>query len=366
MKIGIIGAGQLGRMLALAGFPLGLAFRFLDRSSAAPGGQLAPIHVGELDDVRLLGELAREVDVVTFDWENVSAAGLAAVEAQAKVFPPPAALAASQDRLAEKELFRRLRIPTPEFAGVDSERELEGAVGRIGLPGVLKTRRLGYDGKGQRVLHSPADLSPAWQELGTAPLLYEAFVNFSREVSLIGARSASGEMRFYPLAANVHREGILSYTVAPYSHRALQRRAERHMRALFTRFGYVGVLAIEFFVVRGRLLANEMAPRVHNSGHWTIEGAMTSQFENHLRAIVGWPLGATTPTGHSAMLNFIGRMPDRERWLAEPNLFYHDYGKEPRARRKLGHCTVLESTAARRDRRLKGLLRLRERSISVG
>lgn len=366
MKIGIIGAGQLGRMLALAGFPLGLAFRFLDRSSDAPGGQLAPIRVGELDDARLLGELAREVDVVTFDWENVSAAGLAAIAAQAQVFPPPAALAASQDRLAEKELFRQLRIPTPAFTHVESERELERAVEHIGLPGVLKTRRLGYDGKGQKVVRTSSDLSPAWQELGTAPLIYETFVNFSREVSLIGARSTSGEMCFYPLAANVHRDGILSHTVAPYSHRALQRLAERHMRAVFTRFGYVGVLAIEFFVVRGRLLANEMAPRVHNSGHWTIEGAMTSQFENHLRAIVGWPLGATTPAGHSAMLNFIGRMPDRERWLAEPNLFYHDYGKEPRARRKLGHCTVLESTAARRDRRLKGLLRLRERSISVG
>jgi 5-(carboxyamino)imidazole ribonucleotide synthase len=366
MRIGIIGAGQLGRMLALAGFPLGLAFRFVDRSSDTPGGQLAPIRVGELDDVTLLTGLAREVDVVTFDWENVSAAGLAAIEAQARVFPPPAALAASQDRLAEKELFRRLRIPTPEFASVDSERDLERAVARIGLPGVLKTRRLGYDGKGQKVLRTPVDLGSAWLELGAAPLIYESFVDFSREVSLIGARSTSGEIRFYPLAANVHREGILSYTIAPYAHRVLQRRAERHMRAVFTHFSYVGVLAIEFFVVRGRLLANEMAPRVHNSGHWTIEGAMTSQFENHLRAIVGWPLGNTAPTGHSAMLNFIGRMPDRERWLAEPNLFYHDYGKEPRERRKLGHCTVLEGTAARRDRRLQGLLRLRERSISVG
>ncbi|HKE45348.1 MAG TPA: 5-(carboxyamino)imidazole ribonucleotide synthase [Steroidobacteraceae bacterium] len=365
MKIGIIGAGQLGRMLALAGFPLGLSFRFIDRSPDAPGGQVAPLRVGALDDVTLLGELAREVDVVTFDWENVSAAGLAAIEAQTTVLPPAAALATSQDRLAEKELFRQLRIPTPEFAAVDSERDLERAVARVGLPGVLKTRRLGYDGKGQKVLRSAADVAPAWQELGAQALIYESFVDFSREVSIIGARGRSGETRFYPLAANVHREGILSHSIAPYSNRGLQRLAERYLRAVFARFSYAGVLAIEFFVVRGRLLANEMAPRVHNSGHWTIEGAVTSQFENHLRAIVGWPLGSTAPTGHSAMLNFIGRMPERARWLKEPNLFYHDYGKEPRERRKLGHCTVLEASAAARDRRLKGLLRLRERSISV-
>jgi len=275
MKIGIIGAGQLGRMLALAGFPLGLEFRFIDRSADTSGGRVAPIRVGELDDVGLLTELAREVDVVTFDWENVSAGGLAAIEAHATVLPPAAALAASQDRLAEKELFRRLRIPTPEFAAVASRTDLERAVALIGLPGVLKTCRLGYDGRGQRVLRKPTELAAAWQELGGQDLIYESFVNFSREVSLIGARSRSGEMRFYPLAANVHREGILSHSIAPYSHRALQRLAERHMRSVFAHFAYVGVLAIEFFVVRGRLFANEMAPRVHNSGHWTIEGAMT-------------------------------------------------------------------------------------------
>lgn len=365
MKIGIIGAGQLGRMLALAGFPLGLRFQFMDRSADAPGGQLAPILVGELDDITLLSELARNNDVVTFDWENVSAQGLAAIEGLTTVLPPPPALAASQDRRAEKELFQDLRIPTPEFAVVDSEQDLERATTRIGFPGVLKTRRLGYDGKGQHVLHRPSERPAAWHALGGKALIYEAFVDFSREVSIIGVRGRSGEIRAYPLAANVHAHGILSYTTAPYVHRTLQGLAERYLRRVLQHFDYVGVLTIEFFVMHGRLLANEMAPRVHNSGHWTIEGAMTSQFENHLRAIVGWPLGDTAATGHCAMLNFIGCMPDRRRWLREPNLFFHDYGKQARTGRKLGHCTVIERTAARRDLRLRRLLRLRERSISV-
>ncbi len=366
MKVGIIGAGQLGRMLALAGFPLGLKFHFIDRSADASAAQVAPILTGELNDVALLTKLAREVDVVTFDWENVSAEGLAAIEAQTVVLPPAAALAASQDRLIEKRLFRELRIPTPAFDAVDSEADLARAIRKIGLPGVLKTRRLGYDGKGQRVLRNSADRSAAWSELGGQALIYEAFVDFSHEVSIIGARSRTGEIRVYPLAKNVHVEGILSYTTAPYVHRSLQKLAERHLRSIFRYFNYAGILAIEFFVVRGRLLANEMAPRVHNSGHWTIEGAITSQFENHLRAILGWPLGSTAPTGHCAMLNFVGTLPDRTQWLNEPNLHYHDYGKNARPRRKLGHCTVVESSAARRDQRLKRLLRLRQRPISAG
>ena len=365
MKVGIIGAGQLGRMLALAGFPLGLRFQFVDRSTDASAAQVAPILVGELTDSVLLTKLARGVDVVTFDWENVSAEGLAAIEAQTTVLPPAAALAASQDRLFEKQLFRELRIPTPPFVAVDSEADLVRAVREIGLPGVLKTRRLGYDGKGQKVLRNDADRSAAWSEFSGQALIYEAFVNFSHEVSIIGARSRKGEIRVYPLAANVHADGILSYTSAPYVHRSLQKLAERYLRSILRHFNYAGILVIEFFVLRGRLLANEMAPRVHNSGHWTIEGAVTSQFENHLRAILGWPLGSTAATGHSAMLNFIGTLPDRTQWLKEPNIHFHDYGKEARSRRKLGHCTVVESTAARRDQRLKRLLRLRERSISA-
>jgi 5-(carboxyamino)imidazole ribonucleotide synthase len=357
MKIGIIGAGQLGRMLALAGYPLGLQFRFLDRALDTPGGQVAPILVGRFDDVEKLVELTRHVDVITFDWENVPAEGLAAISAQTQVWPPPAALATSQDRLLEKQLFRSLRIPTLEFAAVDSREDLARAAREIGHPGVLKTRRGGYDGKGQFVLRASSDVERAWNELQGVPLIYESFVKFSREVSILGARSTTGEIRCYPLCANVHREGILRYTVAPFVDRALQKQAEGHLKRVLKHFDYAGILTIEFFVVGSKLLANEMAPRVHNSGHWSIEGAVTSQFENHLRAILGWPLGSTAPLGHSAMVNFIGSLPERTAWLGEPNLFFHDYGKEPRPGRKVGHCSVNEPTASRRDARLRRLLK---------
>jgi 5-(carboxyamino)imidazole ribonucleotide synthase len=357
MKIGIIGAGQLGRMLALAGYPLGLQFRFLDRALDTPGGQVAPILVGRFDDVEKLVELTRHVDVITFDWENVPAEGLAAISAQTQVWPPPAALATSQDRLLEKQLFRSLKVPTPEFAAVDSREELGRAARVIGLPGVLKTRGGGYDGKGQFVLRAASDVERAWKELQGVPLIYESFVKFSHEVSILGARSTTGEIRCYPLCANVHREGILRYTVAPFVNRALQKQAEGHLKRVLEHFDYAGILTIEFFVVGRKLLANEMAPRVHNSGHWSIESAVTSQFENHLRAILGWPLGSTAPLGHSAMINFIGSLPERTAWLGEPNLFFHDYGKEPRPLRKVGHCTISEPTAARRDARLRRLLK---------
>jgi len=357
MKVGVIGAGQLGRMLALAGIPLGLRFLFLDRSADAPAGQIAQVVVSEFEDQAKLTYLARQVDLITFDWENVSVEALAAVEPTCPVRPPSAALAVSQDRLLEKQLFRKLAIPTPEFTTVDSRTELARAASNIGMPGVLKTRRLGYDGKGQFIVRSARDLDPAWEALGGKPLLYEAFVDFSREVSLIAVRSTSGEVAFYPLAANTHVDGILRHTIAPFRQRSLERQAQRHLRRLLQHFRYSGVLTVEFFAIGGQLLANEMAPRVHNSGHWTIEGAVTSQFENHLRAIIGWPLGSTAALGHAAMINFIGSLPSRTRWLGERNLFFHDYGKEPRPGRKVGHCTVLEPSAARRDARLKRLLR---------
>ncbi len=357
MRIGVIGAGQLGRMLALAGIPLGLSFRFLDRSADSPGGQVAPLIVGDFEDELKLAELARDVDVVTFDWENVSVAALSAIGAGVPVLPPPAALAVSQDRLLEKQLFRKLKIPTADFAPVDTHEDFTHAVAGIGIPGVLKTRHLGYDGKGQYVVRSVPDVETAWSTLGGKALLYEAYVDFNREVSLIAVRGKSGAVAFYPLSANVHADGMLSHTVAPWSDRVLERQAERHLRRLLKHFEYVGVLTVEFFVIRGRLLANEMAPRVHNSGHWTIEGAVTSQFENHLRAILGWPLGSSEPLGHTAMINFVGSIPRRERWLREPNVHFHDYGKQARPQRKLGHCTILERNPQRRDARLQRLLR---------
>jgi 5-(carboxyamino)imidazole ribonucleotide synthase len=357
MKIGIIGAGQLGQMLALAGFPLALQFRFLDSSPESPGAQVAPIVVGAFDDLKALRKLAAETDIVTYEFENVPVAALHEMAAARPCFPPVDALRVSQDRILEKELFSRLGIPTPPYRAVDTLADLEAGVAALGLPCVLKTRRLGYDGRGQRVLKKRSDVGPAWEALGSVPLILEGFVKFDREVSIVGARSTRGETRCYPIVTNTHREGILRVTVAPTRDARLQRAAEGHLRRVLDHFGYAGVLTIEFFVAGGRLIANEMAPRVHNSGHWTIEGAVTSQFENHLRAILGMPLGDTSPVGHAAMVNYIGSMPDRDRVLALPGAHHHDYGKAPRANRKLGHCTVVAPTAAQRDAVLRQLLR---------
>ena len=357
MKVGVIGAGQLGQMLALAGHPLALEFLFLDSSADAPAARVGPIITGQFDDPASLRKLAAGSDLVTYEFENVPVSALEKVSRTRPCLPPIEALRVSQDRLLEKELFQSLGIPTPPFQAVDSIDELRAAVGAVGLPCVLKTRRLGYDGRGQRYLRRPADVEPAWVALGGVPLILEAFVKFDREVSIIGARSTRGETACYPLSENRHRDGILRVTRAPHRNARLQRVAERHLRRVLSHFGYAGVLTIEFFAQRGRLIANEMAPRVHNSGHWTTEGAVTSQFENHLRAILGLPLGDTSALGHAAMVNYIGTMPDRERVLAIPGAHHHDYGKSPRAGRKLGHGTVVATTAAGRDRLLKRLLR---------
>ena len=359
-RVGIVGAGQLGRMLALAGYPIGVRCLFLDRSDDTPGAQVAPSLIGELEDPTLLAQLASRSDVVTFDWENISGAALEPLEKITRVRPPRAALQASQDRLAEKALFTRLKIPVAAHAAVGTLEELHRAADKIGLPGVLKTRRLGYDGKGQFVLRAPADVERAWDAIGGADLIYEKFQNFSREVSLIGARSAAGRTVFYPLSANTHGGGILRYSVAPFSNAALERAARIYLQRVMHALDYIGVLTIEFFVVKGRLVANEMAPRVHNSGHWSIEGCVTSQFENHLRAVCDMPLGSTRALGATAMINFLGVMPQRERLLAIDGLAYHDYGKTPRPGRKLGHCTILKRSAKERDAALANTLKLIE------
>jgi 5-(carboxyamino)imidazole ribonucleotide synthase len=355
MKIGIVGAGQLGRMLAVAGYPFGLQFQFLDASADTPAGRIAPLVSGAFDDVASLRRLAEQSDLLTYEFENVPVDALAEIAGLKPCLPPLEALRVSQDRLFEKELFNTLGIATPPFRAVDSLADLRSAVAEFGLPAVLKTRRLGYDGRGQRYLRSDSDVEAAWQALQGVPLILEGFVDFDSEVSIIGARSTRGEICAYPLTLNTHREGILRLSFAPHRREKLQRAAERCLRKLLEHFDYAGVLTIEFFVQRGRLIANEMAPRVHNSGHWTIEGAVTSQFENHLRAILGLPLGDTDPIGHAAMVNFIGEMPDAARVLALPGAHLHDYGKEPRAARKLGHCTIVAATASERDRRLRRL-----------
>jgi 5-(carboxyamino)imidazole ribonucleotide synthase len=357
MTVGILGAGQLGRMLALAGYPLGLDFLFLDPAKDAPASRVAPVLQGSFTDRKLLGQLARDSEVATIDWENVSVEALRALAgAGARIAPPIPAVATAQDRVSEKRLFERLDIPTTRWRAVSSRPQLERALREVGLPGVIKTRRLGYDGKGQAVVRTREDAERAWAEMGPVGLIYEEWVPFDCEVSIIGARARRGEIAVYPLNGNVHAGGILRLTRAPYGPPRWHRLAARYLESVLTHFHYTGILTIEFFVRNGRLVANEMAPRVHNSGHWTIEGAVTSQFENHLRAILNLPLGSTRPTGYSAMLNLIGDMPPRATILGWEGVRLHEYDKEPRPGRKIGHCTVVEPTRARRDRRARQLL----------
>ncbi|HEY3114925.1 MAG TPA: 5-(carboxyamino)imidazole ribonucleotide synthase, partial [Gemmatimonadaceae bacterium] len=299
MRIGVLGGGQLGRMLALAGYQLGLKFRFFDPNSGAPVGQIGELIAADYGDHGALERFLDGVDVVTYEFESIPLSTVEFVAERAKVYPPVAALKAAQDRLLEKQLFEELRIPTPAFASVDCLEDLRSATPRIGLPVVLKTRRMGYDGKGQVVIHDVTSLERAWKQLSGSPLLVEKFVQFQHELSVIGVRDKTGREVFYPPVENVHREGILRMSTAPAPSVTpeLAALAIDYSRRLMDRLEYVGVLALELFSVNGSLLANEMAPRVHNSGHWTIEGAETSQFENHLRAVSSLPLGVTTPRG---------------------------------------------------------------------
>jgi 5-(carboxyamino)imidazole ribonucleotide synthase len=347
MKIGLLGGGQLGRMLALAGYPLGLRFRVLDLSPEAPAGQLAELMVADFNDTDALKRFASGLDLVTYEFENVPVDTARFLNRRVAVYPPPEALEAAQDRLVEKSFFERLGIPTPPFVRVDTWDDLRAGAARIGLPAVLKTRRFGYDGKGQFILRNAEDAPHAWQSLGGVPLILEGFIDFEREVSIIAVRGRAGEVRFYPLVENHHEHGILrlSLSPAPGAISELQREAEDYARRAMTELNYVGVIAIEFFQKDGHLLANEMAPRVHNSGHWTIEGAETSQFENHLRAIIGMPLGSTTVVGYSAMINLIGAIPDLRPVYSMPDAHLHLYGKAARPNRKVGHITLRTSTA---------------------
>jgi 5-(carboxyamino)imidazole ribonucleotide synthase len=350
-QVTVLGGGQLGRMLGLAGIPLGLSFRFLDPTPGAPAGAVGPVVTGALDDLAAAGEAAAGAAVVTYEWEGVPADTARHLGARAPVWPPPRALEVAQDRLAEKEACRALGIGTAPYRAVDTRADLDAAVRDIGLPAVCKTRRGGYDGKGQHVLHSRADVDAAWARLGGVPLILEGFVPFERELSIVAVRGRDGEVRCWPVVENEHADGILRVTRAPAPGHdaALQRRAEACIVPLLEELGYVGVGCVELFDAGGTLLANEIAPRVHNSGHWTIEGAQTSQFENHLRAVLGWPLGATDVRGASAMVNCIGTMPDRDAVLAVPGAHLHDYGKQARPGRKLGHVTVTAPDERRRD-----------------
>ena len=361
MQIGILGGGQLGRMLALAGHPLAMQFRVLEPAAECPAAAVAYHLRGEYEDFQALYSFCQGLDAVTYEFENVPVESARWLAERVPVFPPPAALEVGQDRVAEKTFFRDLGVPVPPFAAVDSRADLDAAVARIGLPAVLKTTRYGYDGKGQAVLRTPADVAAAWAALGGRPLVLERFVPFDRELSILAVRGRTGEQAFYPLVENVHRAGILRVSTSPVAGlpRDLQAKAERIAARALEAVRYVGVLAVELFQVGDELLVNEMAQRVHNSGHWTIEGAETSQFENHLRAVAGLPLGSTTAVGKSVMVNLVGGWPEPAAVLAIPGAHLHLYGKKPRPNRKVGHITVRADSDAElvdRVRRVRALL----------
>jgi 5-(carboxyamino)imidazole ribonucleotide synthase len=353
MRIGIIGAGQLGQMLGFAARELDAECRFVDPSVSPPAAQCGKVIQSDFDDPVALIALAETCDVVTYEFENVPVEALQHIEGLAPVYPPAAALRHSQDRLDEKRLFNVLEIPLPGYHAIDTREDMDIAATQLGLPMVIKTRRFGYDGKGQFVAKTADDLDAAWEELGGPALIAEQWVPFDYEVSCIGVRSVSGEIAIYPLSRNVHTNGILSTSRSPVDESELTELASDYVHRLLDHLDYVGVLALELFVVGDKLLANEFAPRVHNSGHWSIEGSETSQFENHLRAITDMPLGSTASKGHAGMVNLIGEINDATRSLNVGSL--HDYGKTPRPGRKLGHVTVVADTAEQRDE-LVGLI----------
>ena len=358
--LGVLGGGQLARMLAIAAAPLGIKTLVVDGAHDACAGQVAPLVVAEWTDYVALEAFAGQVDAVTFDFENVPAETAHRLAERVAVHPSPQALAVAQDRLAEKTLFRECGLPTPEFMAVDTREDLSRALTTIGTPAILKTRRLGYDGKGQFRLKAADDACAAWAALGeqaaTLGLILEAFVPFERELSVIAARGRDGDFRTWPLTQNWHVDGVLSMSLAPApAINELQERATALAKTLAERLDYVGVFALELFVKDGKLLGNEMAPRVHNSGHWTIEGAHTSQFENHVRAVLGLPLGETGARGVSTMFNWIGDLPDAAPVLRAIDGHWHDYGKQARSGRKVGHATLCAPDAKELAARLTEL-----------
>lgn len=343
--IGVLGGGQLARMMVLAGTPLGVRFRVLDPASDACAGQVAPLVNAGWDDLDVLSSWLPQVNAVTFDFENVPGKTAEWLAARTTVAPNALSLATAQDRIPEKNLFRKCGLPTTDFAAVADRADLDAALSHIKVPAILKTRREGYDGKGQFRLKSAGDADAAWAALGadaaTHGLILEALVPFDFEASVIAVRARTGEFRTWPLTRNWHVDGVLSASLAPAATvDATSKAAIAHARAIAEKLDYVGVFALELFAKDGQLLGNEMAPRVHNSGHWTIEGAVCSQFENHVRAVLDMPLGDTSARGWSCMLNWVGQMPEREALLSIPGIHWHDYGKEPRPGRKVGHATV--------------------------
>ena len=344
-RIGVLGGGQLGQMLGLAAIPLGIECVFYDPSPDAPA-RVAGRHVcAAWDDRDALARFAESVDVITFEFENVPTASLAFLAGVRPVRPGVRSLELTCDRIREKEFLRDAGVPVQPFAAVTTAADLDLALATVGPHGVLKTRTLGYDGKGQRVVRAAAELAPAWAELGQRPCIYEAFVPFDREISVVATRALDGTTAVYPIVENLHTQGILFRSIAPARvPESLAAAATRHARSVLEGLGHVGTLALEMFVADHALVANEIAPRVHNSGHWTIQGARTSQFENHMRAVAGLPLGDPGAHAFSAMVNLIGGVPEAGEVLAIPGASAQFYGKAPRPGRKVAHMNVVAAS----------------------
>lgn len=344
--IGILGGGQLAMMMAQAAKKIGVNTLVLDASADACAGSVSELITAEFHDPTALQVLSERCDVITIDFENVPTATLQAFSDDLPCYPQAEFLTVVQDRWLEKTMLRESGIPTPDFFMVDSRPDLLSAVEQTGYPAVLKTRRFGYDGKGQMILRQPEDLEHAWRRFEGHALILEAFVNYDRECSIIAVRNRAGEIDYYPIADNAHTDGILHQSRAPsaLADDHLISTAQRYIKQLLDDNQYVGVLTLELFVVGEQLLANEIAPRVHNSGHWSIEGTKCSQFENHIRALADMPLGDTSAITETLMINCIGQMPDVS-MFNQAGLTVHDYGKAPRAGRKVGHITLTNTDA---------------------
>lgn len=344
MKIGILGGGQLARMLALAGYPLGLEFIIVEPNANFSAIGLGKHLHGKYTNKTLLEQFANLTEVITYEFENIPAQVTKFLTEYTCVYPTPNALAVAQDRLLEKQFFGRLNIPTTKYVAVNNLQDLKNAMSSLSYPAILKSRRMGYDGKGQIVLQSAEQLGKVWDAMQGVACIVEVLVAFQREVSIIAARRPEGQIVFYPISENKHNHGILRTAECRLNY-AQQQQAENYVVRLLDALDYVGIIALELFEINGQLLANEFAPRVHNSGHWTIEGAETSQFENHLRAILNLPLGSTKSQGFVGMVNFIGGLPDLKQILAIPNTHIHFYSKTPRKGRKMGHVTIKTNNA---------------------
>ena len=363
MKIGIIGAGQLARMLSIAGTPLGIEFHCLGKTDECANDVVKTVTDISLDDMDAVVNWAKQFDVITFENENISHQLITAIDKKVKVYPSAKSIAISQDRLLEKYFMQCHGIEVAKFEDIDCIETLQKAIDNYGMPAIIKTRRFGYDGKGQFVIKSQDNVITAWDALKDANdgLIYESFVNFDFEVSQVCTADIKGNISFYPLAKNTHKQGILIESIAPFDNKVLNQKAQQIAKILVKELGYVGTLAIEFFVKGDTLILNEIAPRVHNSGHWSIDGAITSQFENHVRAIAGLLLGATD-SQKTVMLNCIGGMPSTKDLATLDCVKIHSYNKTPRKGRKVGHLNVVlkDETAEYQLLQAKKLIALSE------